>query len=669
MANYDLGTIGYTIENTGGQKSIAELRQVAEAGLEAHRNTNQLAQSGAKLTQYFASVDKQLTAVNRNMQNHNRYLSQAAQGSNRFGVVTQQAGYQIGDFLVQVQSGTNWMVAFGQQATQLVGILPLMGAGFMGLSAGALVALSAGLGIVIPLVTALGAAYMRTNESAKEGADGINTYADVLKNLTSEIEKNQAAFLKAKYGTETSDQAVALQQQVDLQKQIAEAQQSILQAEQQLEAFRSGRGAAYINLAISNKQEEIRLEKENLKSLQDKLFVLDAQEEAQRMLNGHLSTASGVQARLVAEKQAELQAARELQAATANAYQVYARTRMEASQTAEQVRLIESGMSQAAVDALKFAGIDLASGVSAAAKEAATLAANMGISLNAALSLINLNSSQVYGQVGARGDPRDFLPGGKKYSDEGFKPFVYDPSVGGSGGGSGGGAGDARLNSLIESLRIERETVTAWYEESKALLQSASDSELEILGGKYEAMARLDAEYRQKTFEAQQAQAQMSFQAYSGMFSALSDLLNTFGNQSKGAAVAALVIQKGLAIAQIVTSTAAAQMRAYAELGPIAGAAMAAKIGFLGKLQMGIVAATGIAQAGSIISGGGSSSAGGSRGSATVASSGGAAPTPQTVYIDSLDPSAMYSGQSLIDLFEAFYNENDRRGKVFVVAR
>ena len=129
MANYDLGTIGYTIENTGGQKSIAELRQVAEAGLEAHRNTNQLAQSGAKLTQYFASVDKQLTAVNRNMQNHNRYLSQAAQGSNRFGVVTQQAGYQIGDFLVQVQSGTNWMVAFGQQATQLVGILPLMGAG------------------------------------------------------------------------------------------------------------------------------------------------------------------------------------------------------------------------------------------------------------------------------------------------------------------------------------------------------------------------------------------------------------------------------------------------------------------------------------------------------------------------------------------------------------
>ena len=52
--------------------------------------------------------------------------SQSAMRMNEWGVVTQQAGYQIGDFLVQVQSGTNWMVAFGQQATQLVGVLPLV---------------------------------------------------------------------------------------------------------------------------------------------------------------------------------------------------------------------------------------------------------------------------------------------------------------------------------------------------------------------------------------------------------------------------------------------------------------------------------------------------------------------------------------------------------------
>jgi hypothetical protein len=169
MATYDLGTIGYTLENTGGPKTITELKQLAQAGIEAHRSTTQLSQ-GNRLSQYFASVDKQITAVNRNMQNHNRFLAQAGQQSNRFGVVTQQAGYQIGDFLVQVQSGTNWMVAFGQQATQLVGVLPLLGAGFMGLSAGALVALSAGLGIVIPLITALGAVWMRTSDEVEVGA-------------------------------------------------------------------------------------------------------------------------------------------------------------------------------------------------------------------------------------------------------------------------------------------------------------------------------------------------------------------------------------------------------------------------------------------------------------------------------------------------------------------
>lgn len=99
------------------------------------------------------------------------HVNQSASGMNQFGVVVQQAGYQVGDFLVQIQSGTNWMVALGQQATQLVGVLPLMGAGFMGLSSGALVALSAGLGIAIPLVTALGAMWMRTTEETVDGAD------------------------------------------------------------------------------------------------------------------------------------------------------------------------------------------------------------------------------------------------------------------------------------------------------------------------------------------------------------------------------------------------------------------------------------------------------------------------------------------------------------------
>lgn len=50
------------------------------------------------------------------------YVAQESQKANRrFEVGVQQAGYQVGDFFVQVASGTNPMVAFTQQATQLAG--------------------------------------------------------------------------------------------------------------------------------------------------------------------------------------------------------------------------------------------------------------------------------------------------------------------------------------------------------------------------------------------------------------------------------------------------------------------------------------------------------------------------------------------------------------------
>jgi hypothetical protein len=49
-------------------------------------------------------------------------------------MVSQQVGYQVGDFFVQVQSGQNKMVAFTQQATQLAGLLPGLGGAVVGIS-------------------------------------------------------------------------------------------------------------------------------------------------------------------------------------------------------------------------------------------------------------------------------------------------------------------------------------------------------------------------------------------------------------------------------------------------------------------------------------------------------------------------------------------------------
>lgn len=88
-------------------------------------------------------------------------------------------------------------------------------------------------------------------------------------------------------------------------------------------------------------------------------------------------------------------------------------------------------------------------------------------------------------------------------------------------------------------------------------------------------------------------------------WSALGQFVQQFAGKNKAAAVAAIAIQKGLSIAQIVANTAAAKMRALAELGPLAGPPVAAKIGLYGKLQAGLVAATGLAQAASAAGGGG----------------------------------------------------------------
>lgn len=77
-------------------------------------------------------------------------------------------------------------------------------------------------------------------------------------------------------------------------------------------------------------------------------------------------------------------------------------------------------------------------------------------------------------------------------------------------------------------------------------------------------------------------------------------LLQVLGAHSKAAAIAGIALQKGLAIAQTIISGAAAEIRALAELGPIAGTAMALKIKAWTAANAAIIAATGLAQAASL---------------------------------------------------------------------
>jgi hypothetical protein len=140
----------------------------------------------------------------------------------------------------------------------------------------------------------------------------------------------------------------------------------------------------------------------------------------------------------------------------------------------------------------------------------------------------------------------------------------------------------------------------------------------------------------------ERAAQQAITQARAGAVQAGIGLLNAFAGKSKAAAVAAVALNKALSIAQIIQNTAVAQMRALAELGPVAGAAAAAKIGAFGKIQAGIVAATGLMEiAGASRGGGGAniSSAGITSGGiqtgmeAPTIGTQAARPMPQTVTI------------------------------------
>jgi len=113
-------------------------------------------------------------------------VSQGGRGArrsmNNFNMGIQQAGFQVSDFAIQVQSGQSAFVAFSQQASQLVGILPLM-AENIGLTAGKAIALSAGLGVAIPLVTVVAGALFNLGKEAKDSSEKVETLESKLKSL------------------------------------------------------------------------------------------------------------------------------------------------------------------------------------------------------------------------------------------------------------------------------------------------------------------------------------------------------------------------------------------------------------------------------------------------------------------------------------------------------
>jgi hypothetical protein len=180
----------------------------------------------AKVQDYLATRQERVTLAT---QKQNAALHQTKNKMNGSNMAVQQLGYQFGDFAVQVQGGTSAFVAFSQQASQLVGILPMV-AGPLGLSMGAAVGLSAALGILIPIGSAIGRMFMEMNTSANEAAAKIKKFEDNLKSAKAETVDMTEALRLLRSGFETESELAlndALVKARDHLREMLEAQKNI----------------------------------------------------------------------------------------------------------------------------------------------------------------------------------------------------------------------------------------------------------------------------------------------------------------------------------------------------------------------------------------------------------------------------------------------------------
>lgn len=154
--------------------------------------------------------DVYAAAVARVKREHREFMSGMATGANQFAkydmalykstqrakrfasVGMQQAGYQVGDFIVQLQSGQNALVAFGQQGSQLAGIFGPYGA------------------VVGALIAATTAFFMF--KKAAEGGEEIGvTWSDSYNAMKSATKSLSTEILMLKENIESNSVAMGMQ--------------------------------------------------------------------------------------------------------------------------------------------------------------------------------------------------------------------------------------------------------------------------------------------------------------------------------------------------------------------------------------------------------------------------------------------------------------------------
>lgn len=149
---------------------------------------NNVSQPARKVNASIDGINKRMKAATLGTNQYGAAVNQSTRGLSKFAKSgLQQAGYQVGDFFVQVGAGTSALQAFGQQGSQLLGIFGPLGAI---------------LGAGVAIVAALGTAYQKSAGGASAFVDQAQRINDALSQQTVFGNRTKGALenLQKKYG-------------------------------------------------------------------------------------------------------------------------------------------------------------------------------------------------------------------------------------------------------------------------------------------------------------------------------------------------------------------------------------------------------------------------------------------------------------------------------------
>lgn len=135
------------------------------------------------------AVDQFTNSLHRSRRGANQLgenMGKTTRDTRKFAMTgLQQAGYQVGDFAVQVGAGTSAIQAFGQQGSQLLGIFGPFGAA---------------LGAVVAIVAAVGNAFMKSSEEASDLEKNTTLLTEAQDDFQKTIDLDAIDDLKEKFG-------------------------------------------------------------------------------------------------------------------------------------------------------------------------------------------------------------------------------------------------------------------------------------------------------------------------------------------------------------------------------------------------------------------------------------------------------------------------------------